>query len=333
MVVGEHVEMVRRGAKAVALWRLANPHVPLDLSRADLAGAELDGLDLSGADLTAADLRGARIRGAQLRGVRLECADLRGADLGAAILLDVAGARANLDSADLASARMTRANLCGASMRGTSLRSAHLERCNLIDADLTGADLEGADVAGGRLNGACIVGANLASANLCEAQLERADLTRARMTATRCGGAVLDATRLDAGVLALLRAASRPVQYLHLVVEEPGCAGRWMRLQAPRSGNGYLLGPGPDADLQVNVSALDGLGLRVEPISNHVFLRLDPGKEPPPELQVLAWYPRPNGLSTRIDGAAFPLGHLTLHCAWCAVGDEPRRVESGFVLP
>ena len=218
-------------------------------------------------------------------------------------------------------------------MRATTLRSAHLKQCNLLDADLTSADLECADLAGARLHGARLVEGNLAAADLSEAQLDRADLTGARMKGTRCGGAVLDATKLDAGVLQTLRAASRPVQYLHLFVEEPGCVGRRLRFRIPRSGNGHLLGSGPDADLQVNDSAVDGLGLRIEPISNHVFLRMDSGVEPPPELQRLAWQDGPDWRSTRIDGSRFSLGRLTLHCGWCAVGDEPRRVASGFVLP
>ena len=53
----EHVEVVMRGAAAIAEWRQENPGVVLDLSGANFRYANLRGADLVMASLTGADLR------------------------------------------------------------------------------------------------------------------------------------------------------------------------------------------------------------------------------------------------------------------------------------
>ena len=53
----EHVEVVKRGAAAIAEWRQENPGVILDLGKANFRYANLRGGDLSGADLSGAHLR------------------------------------------------------------------------------------------------------------------------------------------------------------------------------------------------------------------------------------------------------------------------------------
>ena len=48
----EHVEVVKRGAAAIADWRQENPGLVLDLSGANFRYANLRGADLSGASLS-----------------------------------------------------------------------------------------------------------------------------------------------------------------------------------------------------------------------------------------------------------------------------------------
>ena len=77
----EHVELVRRGAAAIATWREAHPQERLDLSNADLRD-----VDLRMADLSGAILREAWLLGADLSWANLSESDLSGADLCSATL-------------------------------------------------------------------------------------------------------------------------------------------------------------------------------------------------------------------------------------------------------
>lgn len=95
----EHVEIVKRGAEAIAQWRARNPDTRLDLS---------------GASLGEVDLRGANLRGAYLYGANLYGADLREANLCEASLRKAYLSSAKLYGADLRSADLREANLCGA---------------------------------------------------------------------------------------------------------------------------------------------------------------------------------------------------------------------------
>jgi hypothetical protein len=99
MAIQEHVEVVKRGAAAIAQWRARNLDTRLDLREADLSGA-----NLSEANLRGAYLCGANLREASLRKVDLYDADLRDADLREADLYEANLSKADMSDADLSGA-------------------------------------------------------------------------------------------------------------------------------------------------------------------------------------------------------------------------------------
>jgi hypothetical protein len=117
----EHVELVRKGAEAIAEWRLAHPGEGLDLSEANLSLANLSGANLSLANLSGADLTRAHLREASL--------------------ID-----ANLSGADLSRAGLSLANLSGANLGGANLGEASLFAANLFETNLSLANLSGASL-------------------------------------------------------------------------------------------------------------------------------------------------------------------------------------------
>lgn len=102
----EHVEIVKRGAKAIWEWRERNPDVRMDLRCVDFSGKDLKGVNFGGVDLRLAKLvqtklNEANLFKADLRDAELVSADLKGANLACADLTN-----ANLRSADLRTARL-----------------------------------------------------------------------------------------------------------------------------------------------------------------------------------------------------------------------------------
>ncbi len=120
----EHVEILKKGAKAWNEWRKQNSETKPDLSDVDLRGA----------DLIQANLRGANLSGADLREANLYLADLNQADLSGANLFKADLREADFIQADLSGADLREANLCG-----TNLLTANLRGANLTEADLRGA--------------------------------------------------------------------------------------------------------------------------------------------------------------------------------------------------
>jgi hypothetical protein len=114
MADAKHVELIRKGSEAIAIWRDANPG---------------NHLDLSGADLRRAELMHANLNGVNLRGAKLEWTDLRWADLIACDLTDALLDRTDLHKADLSNALLT----------GAKFINTNLEDANLCNADLTAA--------------------------------------------------------------------------------------------------------------------------------------------------------------------------------------------------
>jgi hypothetical protein len=108
----EHLEVVKKGAKAIAAWHRKHPSVRLDLERADLYHADLSGANLARAHLTGADLRHAD----------LTCADLSEADL---------------SETNLMAANLFLANLALTNLRGARLNSASLGYTIFADVDLS----------------------------------------------------------------------------------------------------------------------------------------------------------------------------------------------------
>jgi hypothetical protein len=77
-----HVEIVKRGTRAIAAWRKVHPAETLDLAGAILRVANLQKAKLEGANLRGADLRGAILRGANLQEAELGGAKLQVVEIG-----------------------------------------------------------------------------------------------------------------------------------------------------------------------------------------------------------------------------------------------------------
>lgn len=110
----EHLEIVAKGAEAIAIWRKTCPG---------------ETLDLSGADLRRFDLTHAVLNGADMRGACLEWTDFRWADL----------IGANLDDSVMDRADFHKADLTNVSMRAGNLVNTNLEDACLVGADVTDA--------------------------------------------------------------------------------------------------------------------------------------------------------------------------------------------------
>lgn len=134
----EHVEIVRRGTRAIAAWRKANPGLRLNLCAADLVGAILEGANLSQAVLGDAKLSHAKLNRAYLDEANLHCADLTDAQLRDAYLRHAKLSGAYLCHADFHYAVLTGADLAGADLSYAILTQADLTGANLSDADLSG---------------------------------------------------------------------------------------------------------------------------------------------------------------------------------------------------
>jgi hypothetical protein len=147
MASSKHVQLVRKGAKAIAEWRRQHPG-----GRLNLPYAELSHIDLTGADLRFADLEGAD----------LSQANLHGADLAGAKLLE----------ADLSNANLSNANMILAVLRYADLSGAKVVSAQLLHADLTQAVLDGADLSGSVLD---------------EADLEAVTVVKTRFSGTEFG--------------------------------------------------------------------------------------------------------------------------------------------------
>lgn len=176
-----HLVLIKKGAKAIEVFRDANHGV-----RLALRGAPLIGVDLIGADLRRADLDGASLRGAFLTRTELRDASLSGTDLSGA----------NLTDANLTVVRLIRADLTGANLRGANLHGSDLRGATLCGATLCGANLSRADISRANLSRSNLTGANLRDTDLREADLTGANLTVADLTDTDLTGANLRNTNL-----------------------------------------------------------------------------------------------------------------------------------------
>ncbi|MCA9006193.1 MAG: pentapeptide repeat-containing protein [Planctomycetaceae bacterium] len=122
----EHEALVRKGAKALSLWRMSHPQVRLNLKEADL----------SGLDLYKIRLKKANLRDANLFRTNLSCADLSEADLSGANLSD-----ADLMCTNLSGANLTGVDFSNANLIETDFSWADLSDCNLDSAILKSVNL------------------------------------------------------------------------------------------------------------------------------------------------------------------------------------------------
>lgn len=188
----DHVEILREGAEALAVWRAQNPETALDLTCANLSGWNLRGAALGEADFRQADLVEADLSEADLRAADFSGADLRAANLskltGHAVQAQGADfRRANLQGADLRAGNFQRAdfraaNLSEADFRVSSLTHADFRRADLHKADLRRADLTEADFQDAFLQEAHLGECLLINANLTRAGLHGVDFDKAAVS-------------------------------------------------------------------------------------------------------------------------------------------------------
>jgi hypothetical protein len=103
------------------------------------------------------------------------------------LLVEGAGASADLRSADLYSANLRSANLRSANLYSADLRSANLRSADLYSADLRSANLRSANLYSADLRSANLRSADLYSADLRSANLRSANLSGARNLAYAIG--------------------------------------------------------------------------------------------------------------------------------------------------
>lgn len=180
-----HLEILKSGVEKWNLWRMKNPYVEPDLSKANLSKAVLSGAalfyaDLSDAVLSEADMLQAKLFYANLSGANLSEANLEQANLYKATL-----SGANLSAAFMPKAMLSEAFLSYADLSYADLSEANLSEANLPGANLSGTILSGVNLSGANLSGAVLSEANLSEANLSEANLERATLVKTDLTAAK----------------------------------------------------------------------------------------------------------------------------------------------------
>jgi uncharacterized protein YjbI with pentapeptide repeats len=146
MAVQQHVDVLKRGAKAWNAWRKARSRV-----RPDLSGEQFRRIDLS--DI---NLKGANLSSCDFTYTFLTDADLSEADLTDARLIETNLVRADLSHANLQSAMLHGANLRDAKLSHATLVDAYLGGASLVTTDLRGANLTGADLTYGSLIGTLV---------------------------------------------------------------------------------------------------------------------------------------------------------------------------------
>ena len=133
----EHVELVKRGANAIAEWRRKHPKQMLDLEYASLENVKIEEANLSRANLFRAVLSHADLMHVNLRMTKLSEALLDGADLGS---VDFTGS--NLNGAKIRWASIKACTFTRASLRGADLFAATSIAGDFKNADLAEADLD-----------------------------------------------------------------------------------------------------------------------------------------------------------------------------------------------
>ena len=191
MANNDHLARLQKGRRIWNQWRLDNPKIVPDLTKARLYRATLSNFDLhdaliANANLDASFLKYANLIGAQLGGASLKNADCRGADCRGT----------SLRGAELEGAQLMRANLRAAKLDSARLFKANLEECDLERADMRNAKLtcsvlRKADLGRADLSGARLDRADLSLANFSQATLRQANLRGAMARGTNFSLAIL----------------------------------------------------------------------------------------------------------------------------------------------
>ncbi|NQT04000.1 MAG: pentapeptide repeat-containing protein [Planctomycetes bacterium] len=119
----EHLKILKQGVDAWNKWRIENPDIEPDLTRANMPRADLSGADLSSVDLGSADLSGASLKGASLVRAKL--------------------VNTMLDKANLNKASVRVAEVIYTYMKATNLEDVDFSYSNLVGTNLTDANLTG----------------------------------------------------------------------------------------------------------------------------------------------------------------------------------------------
>jgi uncharacterized protein YjbI with pentapeptide repeats len=142
----KQLEILKSGVENWNRFRNENPHLIIDLSKADLittdlSDAYLSRLNLTGANFSRLNLTGANFSRAELFDVDFSEADLSGVNFSETELYDVNFSRANLFIANLVGAIFSRANLIGANFNGAILFSTIFLHSSLSEASFLSAKL------------------------------------------------------------------------------------------------------------------------------------------------------------------------------------------------
>ncbi len=156
------VDIVRKGRKAITLWRRKNPDVVMDLVDADLSEVDLAGVNLRRCQMVGAKMAKSRLTGANLSGTDLTRANLTGAEV-------------------------SRVNFSGAKLFRATLRKIRGESTDFSSAVLQGADFSDAVLSDASFRDAQMQETDLAGAELLGSTFAHADLDHANFERVRCG--------------------------------------------------------------------------------------------------------------------------------------------------
>jgi uncharacterized protein YjbI with pentapeptide repeats len=202
MANGQHVDLLRAQASALAQWKLDNrkarfqfayryypgmPNVDAEVERVfkwnlwrvenrdvvpDLSGAWLHGLDLSEADFNGANLKAASLVGANLSDSYFIEANLSEADLERAQFRE-----GSFRGANFSGARFGERLLEGNTFGGAHLAKMDFAGANFTRAYLFAADFYGAELADANFEGSTLTHANFSTANVCNADFSGAGMS------------------------------------------------------------------------------------------------------------------------------------------------------------
>lgn len=188
----EHLKILKRGVEAWNIWRVENPNIVPDLSRADLSEVYLSKANLSRTQLRRAilfktDLSNANLSGADLSQAKLFWTDLTSTDFSQAKLSRALLIRANVSRADHSDIIDP---IMAETIKRTDLRKAKLEDTVICWTDLSNADLSDVNLSHAKLfwtdlSMADLSGANLLFSKLFWTDLSYADLSGANLALTK----------------------------------------------------------------------------------------------------------------------------------------------------
>ena len=117
----QHLEILNQGAHAWDSWRIKNPRIRPDLSRAQINGRDLRGISFDRVNLSRAFLTGMNLRDANLESANLKQAILMRTDLEQAVM-----SNADLEQVHLSSVNLAHSSLDGNPVPRYKCKHGHL---------------------------------------------------------------------------------------------------------------------------------------------------------------------------------------------------------------